>query len=135
MERYEYTRMKLTDFLRHVQQQCNLQAHGKNGYIYLEIQRSIYGLPQASKLSNEYLRDKIQPHGYYEVIHTPGLWKHISHPIYFSLVVDDFGMKYVGEDNAHHLIDSLKKSSPFHKTEREDYTAESTSNGIMKSAH
>ena len=41
--------------------------------------------------------------------HNPGLWKHISHPTDYSLVVDDFGMKYVGEDNAHHLIYSLKE--------------------------
>ena len=47
MDRKEYMRMKLTDFSEHVQQQYNLQAHAKNGYVYLEIQRSIYGLPQA----------------------------------------------------------------------------------------
>ena len=41
--------------------------------------------------------------------HTPGLWKHISRPIDFSLVVDDFGVKYVGKDNARHIIDSLKE--------------------------
>ena len=40
---------------------------------------------------------------------TRGLWKHISCPIHFSLVVDDFGVKYVGEDNARDLIDILKE--------------------------
>ena len=28
---------------------------------------------------------------------------------FFSLVVDDFGVKYVGKDNANHLIQALKK--------------------------
>ena len=109
MDRYEYLRMKLTDFPKHVQQQYNLQSHAKNGYVYLEIQRSIYGLPQAGKLANEYLWYKLLPHGYYEVSHTPGLWKHISRPIDFSLVVDDFGVKNFGEDQSRHLIDSLKE--------------------------
>ena len=41
--------------------------------------------------------------------HTPGLWKHLSRPIDFYLVVDNFGVEYVDEDNAHHLINSLKE--------------------------
>ena len=49
MGRYEYIRMNLTDFPEHFQQQYNLQAHAKNGYIYLEIRGSIYGFPQAGK--------------------------------------------------------------------------------------
>ena len=45
----EYMRIKLTDFPEHVHQQYNLQVHAKNGYVYLKIRRSIYGLPQAGK--------------------------------------------------------------------------------------
>ena len=53
MYRYEYTRMKLTDLPVHVQQEYNIQAHAKNGYIYLEIWRSIYGLPTSRKISKK----------------------------------------------------------------------------------
>ena len=53
MDRYEYTRMKLMVFPAHVQQQYNFQVHAKNGCIYLEIWRSIYGLLQAGKLSKK----------------------------------------------------------------------------------
>ena len=109
MDRYEYMRMKLTDFPEHVQQTYNLQAHDKNGYIYLGTRMSIYGLPQAGKLANESLRDKLRPNCYYEVSHNQGIWKHISFPNDFSLVLDDSDIKYVGEDNDRHLIDSLKK--------------------------
>ena len=48
------------------------------------------------------------PHGYYEVAHTPGLWRHVTRPVQFTLVVDDFGVKYVGEENAKHLIKAIK---------------------------
>ena len=109
MDRYEYIRMKLTDFPEHVEQKYNSQAHARNGYVYLEIWRYIYGLPQESKPEKKCLREKIRPCGYYEVSHTPGLWKHISRPIDFPLVVDDFGVKCVGKDNPLHLIDSLKE--------------------------
>ena len=40
--------------------------------------------------------------------HTPGLWKHIHQPIQFTLVVDNFGVKYVGKEHADHLVNFLK---------------------------
>ena len=39
---------------------------------------------------------------------TPGLWKHDTCPISFSLVVDDFGVKYVGKENAQHLVNTVR---------------------------
>jgi hypothetical protein len=43
-----------------------------------------------------------------KVKHTPGLWKHQTRPIRFTLVVDDFGVKYCGEDNFEHLVKAQK---------------------------
>ena len=65
--------------------------------------------PQAGKLANEFLQKKLAPHGYYEVKHTPGLWKHITRPIQFTLVVDDFGVKYTRKKDAEHLLGILEK--------------------------
>ena len=61
----------------------------------MQIEQGIYRLPQADILANKLLRKSLVPHGYYELPHTPDLWKHINKPIKFSLVVDDFGVKYV----------------------------------------
>ena len=69
----------------------------------------MYGLPQAGILANKILRKRLEPHGYYEVDHTPGLWKHKTLPVQFTLVVDDFGVKYIGKENAQHLISALKE--------------------------
>jgi hypothetical protein len=41
--------------------------------------------------------------------HTHGLWTHDTNPISFSLVVDDFGVKYVGREHAEHLMACIKK--------------------------
>lgn len=78
LDQYEYMRMPLSVFPDHIREQYDLERKAKNGQIYLEIRRSIYGLPQAGALANAYLTKKLRPHGYYEVPHTPGLWKHIS---------------------------------------------------------
>ena len=74
------------------------------GCIWIEIRRSIYGLPQAGKLANEFLRKKLAPHGYFEVNHAPGLWKHITRPLQFTLVVNDYGVKYTRRKDTEHLL-------------------------------
>ena len=105
----EYMKMPLSVFPQHVRDQYNLETHVKNGFVYLEIRRAIYGLPQAGILANKLLRERLEPEGYYEVTHTPGLWKHVSRPVQFSLVVDDFGVKYVGKKHADHLLAAIEK--------------------------
>ena len=77
--------------------------------MYIDIRKAIYGLPQAGILANKLLRERLRPHGYYKVPHTPGLWKHIARPISFTLVVDDFGIKYVGREHVEHLLNVLKQ--------------------------
>ena len=87
---HEYT---LSTFPEYIIQKYNLRQKSKNGYVYMEIRLSIYGLLQARALANKCLKENPAPHGYFEVTHTPGLWQHITRPIYLSLVVDDFGVK------------------------------------------
>jgi hypothetical protein len=50
-------------------------------------------------------------YGYYPARHTPGLLLHKTRPIAFTLVVDDFPVKYVVKDNAHHLQNALLRSN------------------------
>lgn len=85
----------------------------KNGQVYLQIEKGLYGLPQTRILANKLLRKRLKPHGYYKLPYTPGLWKHISQPVQFSLVVDDFSIKYVGEQHAQHLLNALKEDYEF----------------------
>ena len=102
--------LPLSVFPKHIKQQYDLEIKAKKGYVYVKIRRSIYGLPQAGKLSNTALNEHLAPYGYFEVAHTPGLWRHITRPITFSLVVDDFGVKYVHKNDANHLANSLKNA-------------------------
>ena len=109
LDRFEYMRIPMDMFPQHIIDQYDLLPKAKNGFIYVEIRKAIYGLPQAGALANKLLKKRLAPAGYYEVPHTPGLWKHIHRPVAFSLVVDDFGVKYVGKAHADHLIRALKK--------------------------
>jgi len=79
-----------------------------DGYVYMEIRKGMYGLPQAGVLVNKLLKERLARHGYFEQPHTPGLWKHVSRPVWFNLCVDDFGIKYIGREHLQHLYDALQ---------------------------
>ena len=61
-----------------------------------EANKGMYGLPQAGLIANQQLKKRLNEHGYHQRKLVPGLWKHDTQPIQFTLVVDDFGVKYVG---------------------------------------
>ena len=109
LDRFEYMRMPLSLFPQHTIDQYDLARKAKNGYVFWEIRKAIYGLPQAGALANKLLRKRLAPAGYMECAHTPGLWRHVTRPVQFTLVVDDFGVKYVGKEHADHLIRALKQ--------------------------
>ena len=77
--------------------------------MYVEIRRGMYGLPQSGLLANKQLAKFLAKDGYYQTAHTPGLWRHTTRPIQFSLVVDDFCVEYVGKEHALHLEAALNR--------------------------
>ena len=60
-------------------------------------------------LAQQLLEKRLNKEGYHQSELTPGFWTHDWRPISFSLCVDDFGVKYVGEEHANHLMSVLKK--------------------------
>jgi hypothetical protein len=62
-------------------------------YIVFRIEKTMYGLKEAGKLSNLRLVSLLQSFDFHQTL-TPGLFRHASRPITFVLVVDDFGVKY-----------------------------------------
>ena len=87
----------------------DLEINIYKGFLYCEIQKDIYGLPQADKLTNKILKHRLATCGYIECMDTPGLWRHIFRPVQFTLVVDNFGVTFVSVEQLQHLVESLKK--------------------------
>jgi hypothetical protein len=44
------------------------------GFIYLKMQQTVWGLPQAGILAKKLLRKCLLPHRYYKCANTPGQW-------------------------------------------------------------
>jgi hypothetical protein len=104
LDHYEYMEMLFSLFPQDVIEHYDIHNKALNGYIYMEICKGMYGLPQGGILTNKPLKKRLARHGYFEQPHTPGLWKHDSCPIWFDRAVDDFGIKEnIGENNLQHI--------------------------------
>jgi hypothetical protein len=93
-------KMLLSRFPEEIVEKYNLDALAVDGWVYIEIRKDMYVLKQAGLLAKQLLQTRLAPFGYYPARHTPGLWLHKTRPIAFSLVVDDFAVKYVGKQHA-----------------------------------
>ena len=111
MDCYEYMRTKANLVPDEYKDLYKLHDKVYSGFIYMEIRRGCYRLPQAGILANKLPKKRLAKHGYFEVPHTPGLFKHISssRPVQFTLVLDDFGIKYVEEDHLQHLLNAIEQ--------------------------
>ncbi len=47
------------------------KAH--NRHVYVKSRQGMYGIPQAGILANQLLTQRLEPHGYTQGRHTPGL--------------------------------------------------------------
>jgi hypothetical protein len=108
MPRYEYMRIPTKDIPQTIMEQYNLAPLVHKGYVLVEIRKGMYGLPQAGLLAYERLVKHLATYDYHPAQHTPGLLRHTTRPVTFVLTVDDFGVKYVGQENAEHLVAAIK---------------------------
>eukprot|EP00804_Cyclotella_cryptica_P019534 CCRYP_014300-RA/>CCRYP_014300-RA protein AED:0.25 eAED:0.24 QI:0/0/0/0.8/0.25/0/5/0/514 len=90
LDRPEYIKIKITDIPQAFINEYNLFHH-------------------SGILAQKLLAERLAKKGYYQCECTPGLWRHKWRPIMFTLIVDDFGVEYVGEHHAHHLRDTIKE--------------------------
>jgi hypothetical protein len=67
----------------------------------------MYGLPQAGIIAQ-----RLANVGCHQSKIIPGLWTHEMRKTCFTLVVNDFAIKFTNMEDAHHLINALKKITP-----------------------
>ena len=58
-------------------------------------------------MANSLLKEHLLKNDYFEVPHTPVFHTKLG-PFEFILVVNDFGIKYVGKEHTQYLLDVLK---------------------------
>ena len=109
MAQYKYMILALACISDEIIEHYSLRTLISEGWVYLEIRKGMPGLKQAGRISNDRLKAHLAHFGFAPVPRTLALWKHTTKPIIFSLVVDNFGVQYIGKENADHLIQTLQK--------------------------
>ena len=87
----------------------NLDQYAEGEYVYAKIVRAWYGLKEAGKIAHDDIVAHLAAHGYHKAPRTDGLFQHETRDISFTLVVDDFGIKYTDKKDVEHLIECLSK--------------------------
>ncbi len=110
MSKYEYMRSCLELIPDKIITKYNLRdIVNEQGWVYVEIQMGMYGLPQAGILANKLHKKRLNAKGYYHCQHTPSLWRHMWRDIMFCLIVNNFGIKNTSLEHVMHLKNTLKE--------------------------
>lgn len=83
-----------------------------NEWCYAKIYKAMYWLKEAGYFANVELKQILAKEGYNSSQFTPGLFMHKTRDIVFSLVVDDFGVKYTNKEDIKHLAKLVEAQYP-----------------------
>ena len=100
----EYMKFHISTILQEIIDKYNLlEIVENNSFVYVKIVKGMYGIKQAGIIAHKALVNHLTPFGYHPDCHTPGLWKNETRDTIFTLVVENFAIKYT----------SLKKCQTF----------------------
>eukprot|EP01042_Synura_sphagnicola_P036857 gene36857-biopygen31111 len=100
LPRPEYLRVHRRVLPLHIVRRYNLQQYIVDDHVLMAVHKAMYGFPQAGLLAQEQLIKHLALSGYHQCPQVPCLFKHDSNGIAFTLVVDDFGIKYTDKESA-----------------------------------
>lgn len=69
-----------------------------DGFVYVEVRKGMYGLPQAGILAHQLLEQRLNNKEYFQSTLVPGLWKHKCRLVQFTLVVNNFGVNTLAKN-------------------------------------
>ena len=108
----EYVKFKASMIPPSIIDHYNLTPLIQDGYIYAKSNKAWYGLKQSGKIAHDDLVQQLAKHGYHKSLYTEGLFTHSTRKIAFTLVVDDFAIKYINREDVDHLINCIKERYP-----------------------
>ena len=110
----EYVRFKISLIPQEIIEAYNLKELATyDGYVYARVNKAWYGLKQAGKIAHDDLVERLAEAGYRKGGHVEGYFKHDTRQIDFTLVVDDFLIKYERDEDLEHLRNAIGKYYKF----------------------
>ena len=74
----EYMLIPLKSIPQEIIDKYNILPLVKNGFIYIEIVKGMYGLSQAGLIENQLLAKHLDKCVFRQTEHNPGLWRHTT---------------------------------------------------------
>jgi hypothetical protein len=108
LERPEYMRMSRKQVSDTIIAEYGYEQYFVNDMLYFQINKGMYGLPQAGLLAQNRLIAHIAEHGYTQSDTVLCLFRHATNGVTFVLVVDDFGIKFRNAADRDHLLTTLR---------------------------
>ena len=95
MDRSDYTMIQISIIQQEFVDKYNIKVKEHNCYIFTQVTKGENGLPQSGQISHDALVKNLEHYGYRPLRKTLALWTHGRRTINFTLIVDDFGVKYL----------------------------------------
>ena len=81
-----------------------------DGWVYVEIQKGMYGLKNASILAYQSLKNVLKPFGYRPIDAIVGMWRHNTKKTQFCFTVDDLDVKCYSNNDLNHLLKAFNSA-------------------------
>ena len=108
LEKPEYVAIPVSEIPAESMTRHKLHDKVRNGRVYFQIDKAMYGLPQAGYIAQKDLGKLLRDNGFRECPRTPQVFRHESRALTMSIVVDDFGVLYLQERDVLWLLEVLR---------------------------
>lgn len=114
LDQWEYMVLDVQDVPQEIIDTYNLNDYMSPGdtKVYLEVMGALYGMKQAGYLAHLEILEHLANHGYTPCPNTPCLFKHHTDDIEFTLITDDFGVRYGNKAAADKLLAAMSQKYP-----------------------
>jgi hypothetical protein len=115
METPEYFTERVENIPPNIIEEYNMapliyKDHKRQSRVMFEVNKGLYGLPQASLLAHLQMNKHLAQIGYHECIETPCLYTNTQNRLAFTLVVDDFCVYYEDTEEVDKLLEHIEKA-------------------------
>ena len=110
-DQYEYMVLNIDEIPQEIIDTYKIMDYVSTGdtKAYVEVTGCLYGMKQAGYIANKDIVEHLNNNGYTQHPNTPCLFKHTTDDIEFTLITDDFGVRYGNKAAADKLLEVMSR--------------------------
>lgn len=110
-DQFEYMALNLDEIPQEIIDEYKITDFITSGdtKVYVEVMGCLYGMKQAGYIANKEIVEHLSNNGYTQAPNTPCLFRHHTDDIEFTLITDDFGVRYGNKVAADKLLEVMSR--------------------------